>query len=474
MGANTASLNKRGKFDKSLIAVIMPLAWPTILEQALQTIVQFIDSAMVGRISANASAAVGLTQTVTWLLSGLFFAAGVGFLAVISRAIGADDRDYAQRTAGQAVVVAVIMGLVIGAAGMALSFVLPTWLGGAEEIRRDATIYFFIINVPMVFRSAIILFGALLRATGDMRHPMLVNAMMNAINVVLNFFLIYSTRSVSLFGFDVTIPGAGMGVAGAATATAISYVIGGIAMTGLLIKSDRGVAPKKKYLKPDKAILKRCFSIALPNAAERTVVCLGSTVFTALVASLGTISLAAHSIAITAESAFYVPGYGFQAAATTLSGLTAGEGDEDKLDRMSETLMRITVFCMFITGLLLFIFPQAMMSLFTRDPQVIAQGTVVLRIVSVSEPFFALTLSLEGVFNGVGDTKMPFIISLCSMWGVRILFTFLCVKVFGMGLASVWMCMIADVITRALCMFTRYRSGLWKKGLFTKNHPAAE
>lgn len=117
MGANTASLNKRGKFDKSLIAVIMPLAWPTILEQALQTIVQFIDSAMVGRISANASAAVGLTQTVTWLLSGLFFAAGVGFLAVISRAIGADDRDYAQRTAGQAVVVAVIMGLVIGGCG---------------------------------------------------------------------------------------------------------------------------------------------------------------------------------------------------------------------------------------------------------------------------------------------------------------------------------------------------------------------
>ena len=204
------------------------------------------------------------------------------------------------------------------------------------------------------------------------------------------------------------------------------------------------------------------------------MVCLGSTVFTALVASLGTISLAAHSIAITAESAFYVPGYGFQAAATTLSGLTAGEGDEDKLDRMSETLMRITVFCMFITGLLLFIFPQAMMSLFTRDPQVIAQGTVALRIVSVSEPFFALTLSLEGVFNGVGDTKMPFIISLCSMWGVRILFTFLCVKIFGMGLASVWMCMIADVITRALCMFARYRSGLWKKGLFTKNHPVAE
>lgn len=466
-----AILKKKSKFDKRLIAVIMPLAWPTILEQALQTVVQFIDSAMVGRLSANASAAVGLTQTVTWLLNGLFFAAGVGFLAVISRAIGAEDRDRAQQAAGQAVLAAVVMGLVIGVVGVSLSFVLPTWLGGAPEIRADATAYFLIINLPMLFRAAIILFGAVLRATGDMRHPMLVNALMNAINVVLNFFLIYPSRTMNVFGLEIPIWGAGMGVAGAATATALSYVIGGVLMTGLLIKSDSGVSPKREHLRPNREILKRCLQISLPNAGERTVVCLGSTVFTAMVASLGTVSLAAHSIAITAESAFYVPGYGFQAAATTLAGLTLGEGDRDKLDRMSETLLRITVFCMFISGLLLFLFPSALMSFFTKDPQVIAQGAVALRIVSVSEPFFAVTLSLEGVFNGVGDTKMPFVISLCSMWGVRILFTFLCVKVWGMGLTAVWMCMIADVITRSLCMYTRYRRGRWQDGLF--DHPQA-
>lgn len=462
MGKSSVLKTKRGGFDKSLISLIMPLAWPTILQEALQTIVQFIDSAMVGRLSATASASVGLTQTVTWLLGGLFSAAGVGFLAVISRAIGSGDYERARKTSGQSVLATIVMGVVIGVLGMALSFVLPTWLGGAPEIRRDATIYFFIINVPMIFRAAIILFGAVLRATGDMRHPMLVNALMNGINIVLNFLLIYPSRMISLFGFEFKMYGAGMGVAGAATATAISYVVGGVLMTLLLIKSDRGVSPKKESLRPDREILRKCLQISLPNAGERTVVCLGSTVFTAMVASLGTVSLAAHSIAITAESAFYVPGYGFQAAATTLAGLTLGEGDEDKLDRISATMLSITVFCMLVSGLLLFLFPGALMRLFTSDPQVIEQGAAVLRIVSVSEPFFAVTLSLEGIFNGVGDTKVPFIISLCSMWGVRILFTFLCVKILGMGLSAVWMCMIADVITRSLCMYARYRSGKWK------------
>ena len=135
---------------------------------------------------------------------------------------------------------------------MGLSFELPEWLGGAPEIQKDATTYFLIINIPMIFRSAIILFGALLRATGDMRHPMLVNVWMNCINVVFNFLLIYPSRELSVFGMEFEMWGAGMGVAGAATATAISYVVGGIMMTMLLMMSDRGVAPWAKNLKPDK------------------------------------------------------------------------------------------------------------------------------------------------------------------------------------------------------------------------------
>lgn len=460
-------VRKKGiMLDKDLIATIMPLAWPTILEQALQTIVQFVDSAMVGRIGASASAAVGLTQTVTWLLNGLLFAAAVGFLAVISRAIGAEDTELAQRAAGQSVIMAGGLGIVVGLIGIGISGALPGWLGAEEAIRKDASIYFAVICIPMVFRAATILFGSVLRATGDMRRPMLINALMNIVNVVLNFLMIYETRVVKIFGMDVVIWGTGWGVAGAAIATASSYVLGGVLMAILLYRSDRGVSPKGRSLRPDKQILGRCVSISIPNALERTTVCLGSTVFTALVASLGTVALAAHSIAITAESAFYVPGFGFQAAATTIAGLTLGENNEEKLDRLASTITWITVIAMVCSGIVLFLFPQALMMFFTKDPEVIELGSAVLRIVSISEPFFAVSLVMEGVFNGVGDTKMPFVISSCSMWGVRILLTFICVRVLGGGLTMVWMCMVADVVTRAICMFMRFRGGRWKKGLF--------
>ena len=192
---------------------------------------------------------------------------------------------------------------------------------------------------------------------------------------------------------------------------------------------------------------------------------LGQVVFTALIAQLGTIAIAAHSIAITAEQAFYIPGYGMQAAAATLAGHSAGAGDERKLMQYSATITAIAVLLMGLLSILLFLFPATVMGIFTRDGQVISLGAQVLRIVAVSEPFFAALIILEGIFNGIGDTKFPFFFSLFSMWGVRILFTFLCVSVWGLGLQAVWCCMIGDNMTRFLCLLVRYLRGSWKKEL---------
>lgn len=456
------------RIDRDILKLVMPLAWPTIIEQALQTIVQFIDSAMVGRISAKASAAVGVTTSATWLLNGVMFAAGVGVLAVISRAIGAGDYEKAQKASVQAVLMSGVLGLLVGGFALLIGDILPALLGAAPDIQADASIYFKITCGAMVVRSFIIILGSVLRATGDMRSPMLVNMTMNFCNIILNFFLIYSSREILFFGNRVSVWGAGMGVTGAATATAVSFVIGCVMMIVTLYKSNRGVSPIGMKLRPDREVLKQCITISVPNAMERITVCLGQIVFTALVASLGTIPLAAHSIAITAEQAFYVPGFGFQAAATTLSGQALGEKNERKIVAVTQTIMIITVATMFITGLLLFLFPNVMMQLFTTDPAVIEQGAVVLRIVSISEPFFAVSLVIGGMFNGIGDTKPPFIISMSSMWGVRILLTFFCVKVFGLGLAAVWCCMVADIVTKSLLMTARYKSGKWKEGFRTE------
>ncbi len=452
--------------DKNMIKLILHLSWPAILEQVLQTIVQMADSAMVGRISAQASAAVGVTTTAMWLLNGIFFAAAVGVLAYIARSVGAKEMEQARIGSMQAILLTVILGIAVCVLALSISGILPVWMDADPEIRDDASLYFFIICIPMLFRASIIIFGSVIRAAGDTRTPMLINALMNILNVVLNFLLIYPTNTYSVFGLSLTIPGAGLGISGAAIATAVSYIAGGTLMFLVFYYGKQGVSPRGMKFRLDWEVMRQCITVSIPNALERMTTCLGQMVFTSMVAGLGTIPLAAHSIAITAEQAFYIPGYGFQTAANMLAGQTLGERDEKKLDSISLTITLFAVGIMSLTACILFLFPEVMMKLFTTDEQVIALGASVLRIVSVSEPFFAVSIITEGVFNGVGDTKAPFVISLCSMWGVRVVSTFICVKIFGLGLTAVWMCMVADVIVRCILMAHRFFSGRWKRGRF--------
>lgn len=435
--------------NRELMGTIFHLAWPTIVEQALQTVVSYADTAQVGAIGANASASVGLTTSVMWLVNAPMFAIGMGFLSVISRALGADDRQTARRAAMQAIWMTVVLGLVEGVIAVAVSPVLPVWLGAEQEIQRDAAIYFGIVSLPMLFRCSTIILASVLRATKNTRTPMIFNTIMNVINITLNAILIGP---------------AGLGVAGAAIATAIGYAVGGTLMFVSVLRSpvlDLRTVP----VRLDWAILKRCLSIGLPIAGERITACLGQVLFTALIARLGTVSVAAHSIGITAEQAFYIPGYGMQTAAATLCGFSAGEKDEKKLMQYSSAICVMAVVLMGSLSTLMFFIPELILGIFTRDAAVIALGTQLLKIVAFSEPFFAAAIIMEGVFNGVGDTKAPFVISLMTMWGIRILFTFLVVNVFHLGLASVWLCMVGDNVTRCILLVFRYFRGSWKRRL---------
>ena len=301
--------------SRGMVGEIVALSWPTVVEQALQTVVQFADSAMVGRIGAQASASVGMTTSVTWLVNAPLFAMGVGVLATIARASGAGDTDTAKRAASQSILLALILGIAVGVLTVGISPFLPGWLGADHALHADGSAYFAIICAPMLFRASIVIFGSVLRAVGDMKTPMAVNLSVNAINVVLNYFLIYETHAARLGALSLTIPGAGLGVTGAAVATAISYVVGGIAMF-LAMLHNRKVSPRGLGLRLDRRIMGDCVRIGAPVALSRVGACLGQVVFSSQVTRLGTTALAAHSLALTAEQAFYIPGYGMQAAAT--------------------------------------------------------------------------------------------------------------------------------------------------------------
>ena len=445
---------------KSALKMIFALAWPTVLEQILITAVSYVDTAMVGRYSDNASAIVGCTMTVNWLIGGIVSAIAVGFLSLIARAVGAGEKDLVRKAAAQATGMALIVGVLLSIIVLPISRFVPVWMNADPSIQKDAGTYFFIIYTPMIFRSALIIYGTVLRAAGDTKTPMVVNTATNIVNMVLNFFMIYETRAVTVFGLNLTIPGLNLGTTGAAIASAISFVVGGVWMT-IAVYRSKLLSPRGMSLKPDPAILKPCFRVAFPALLQRIATSSGYVAFSGMINTLGEVATGAHTIANTAESAFYIPGYGMQAAASTLIGMSLGEKNPKKMKSICHMLLIIEVLVMILSGGALFFGAEAIMRIFTKSEEIIKVGTTVLMMVAISEPAYGIGIIIEGIFHGVGDTMSTFIFGALGMWGVRILGTYVFVVLLGHGLVAAWACMIAHNLVLSLLLSIRYIRGKW-------------
>ena len=448
--------NRGIKINRAMIVTILALAWPTMLEQLLQTAVQYIDTAMVGSLGTQATAAVGATTTVNWLIGSTISALGVGFLSFIAQAYGAKDREAAAKAVMQAVIVTVVCGLTFTALTLGLSGYVPVWMRVDEDIRELAGRYFFVLYLPMLPRTASIIFGTVLRAAGDTKSPMKIGIWVNILNVVLNFFLIYPTRQIGRY----VVPGAGMGVIGAAIASAAAFAFGGIAISVVLWRHPL-VSPRGQKFRPDWSILRPCMKVAMPNMLQRFGTSLGYVAFASMINALGEVATAAHTIANTVESAFYIPGYGMQTAAATLAGNAYGARDRQRLKELAEMFIPIEVVLMILSGGALFLSAPALMGLFSESGEVIALGTTVLRMVALSEPCYGFSIIVEGMMQGLGNTRKPFAYNILGMWGIRIVGTFICTTFLGGGLVAAWGCMIAHNLLLFALFLLCYLRGNW-------------
>lgn len=419
----------------SLFCTLVGLSLPTIIEEILRTLLQYVDTAMVGQLGEQATASVSVTTTITWLVSSVPAAIGTAVLALISQAVGAGNQRRAAKLSQQALFLSVVCGLICGGVSVVLSPFIPAWMGAEEGIQGQASLYFFIISLPMVFRSANSILGAAIRATQNTRTPMLISMGANALNVALNYVLIYTCR---------------LGVTGAAIASAVSYTFSGLLMF-LAYRRTPLLRWRWPEFSVDRSLLRQCAGVGFPMLCTSVTSCLGYVVFAGMVSdSMGTTVFAAHSIAVTAETIFYIPGYGLRTATSALVGAALGEGDEGKLKAVSKLSVALTVVMMFLSGVILYLVARPLMGVFSPVDAVVELGADMLRLVAFSEPFFGLMVVLEGIFYGMGRTRGAFLIETGSMWGVRILFTFLCVRVWGLGLRAVWYCMIADNVCKAI------------------------
>ena len=265
-------LMSKKRLDIPMLDVIFSLAWPTMLQELMQTAVQYIDTAMVGSLGTQATAAVGATGTVAWLVNGTVSALGVGFLAYISQAMGAGEQERAKRAAAQSFLMALMVGTILTVLTTGLGSSIVRWMQVAPVIRDAAAQYFRILYLPMLFRAMNILFSMVLRAVGDARTPMQVGLRVNCLNVLLNTIFIYPAGTVHLMG--ISLWGAGWGINGAAAASAIAYTYGGISMAVRLWRHPL-ISPRGQRFAPDSNVLVPCLKVALPNMLQRFGTSLG-------------------------------------------------------------------------------------------------------------------------------------------------------------------------------------------------------
>ena len=447
-------------YYKEAFRSLITLSIPTVLEEVLSTLLQYVDTAMVGHLGEKATAAVSTTTTIGWLIHSIPSAIAVAVLAIASKANGAGDEAKLKKLAGQSILYAFTIGTLLEVIALVLSPYIPVWMGVEPDIVRPASVYFTITSISLVFRASSRVFSAMIRSIKDtkspmffrkiskwartqMRHiqkresPMFISVGENVLNIVLNTVFIY---------------GLNLGVAGAAIASCISFGIGGIAMF-LLMLSKTKLRPERRDMRLDREILSETFTIGLPALGTTFVSCFGYIAFARMVSGMGTTIFAAHSIAITAEQIVYIPGYGLRVATSTLVGNALGEKDIRKLKATERVSILITLLIMVVNGIGLYLFAYPFMRLFTNSVNAARIGSEMLRLVSFSEPFFGLMIVLEGISYGMGRTKHVFACEAVSMWGIRIFGTFLCVNVFGLGLKAVWLCMIADNICKAILLY---------------------
>ena len=420
--------------------LIVSLSIPSILAQISATVMFFIDASMVGHLGAKASAAIGLVETTGWLMGGLASAANMGFSVQVAHFIGANDFEAARRVLRQSMVCCMVWALMISLTSVCIAPFLPYWMGGSEEIARDASLYFAIFGLAGIFFQIEGLAGSMLKCSGNMKIPSMLNIGMCVMDVLFNYIFIYILD---------------LGVMGAAIGTGVAMLItAGLMLYFLLVKSKMlSLVGRPGSFMPKEDTVRTAIKIGAPMGLQHLLMGGAYIVSTMIVAPLGTIAIAAHSLAITVESLCYMPGYGIAEAATTLVGQGIGAGQKLLTRSFARMSVGLGIAVMTVMGVMMWTFAPELMSLMSPVEEVIAQGTQVLRIEAWAEPMFAAAIVCNGVFIGAGDTMIPALMSLGSMWAVRL--TLAATLAPKYGLKGVWTAMAIELTFRGSIFLTR-------------------
>lgn len=419
------------------LRLVWQLSLPAILTQITTISMQYIDSAMVGALGADASAAIGLVASSTWLFGGVTTAVSAGFSVQVAHRIGAGEDTEARTVVRHGLAAALTLAALLALLGLGICRQLPCWLGGGAEICADASAYFLTFSLMLPFSQLNSLTAGFLQCAGDMVTPSVLNAVMCGLDVVCNALLIPH------FG----VLGAGMG-------TALACALVSLAMAWCCCVRNAQLRLRRSEthaFRPE--VLKKAFRIGAPVAVQEIAMNGAMVASTMILAPLGAAAIAANSFAVTAESLCYMPGYGVGSAATTLVGRSVGAGDAVQARRYGNICTALGGALMGCTGLLMMIFCPFVFRLLTPVAEVRTLAAQALRIGLLAEPLFGVSIAAAGALRGAGDTLVPSLLNLGSIWIVRLGLSLLLVG--KLGLRGMWIAMAIELCVRGTLMLWR-------------------
>ena len=431
---------------------VLVLAWPVMAEIALQTLVQIVDMAMVGRLGPVAVAAVGMSMQPLFVLFSLVNGLSVGATALVARFSGAEKRDMADLATGQAAWVSALMGGAIWALTTFLAGDIVGLMGPEPEVRELGARYLIYVAPGIAAMIVSFVLSAALRGAGDTVTPMRINVAINAVNVFGNYVLIFGK-----FGLPA------LGLVGAAISTSLARTLGAAVLLHVLLagRSTLRMSPSS-LLSIRTDLLLRMFRVGAPAAMERLAMSVGQFFYVRAVSGLGTVVFAAHTLAINAEALSYMPGLGFATAATTLVGQGLGAGRPDLARRSALESCKLGSYVMGFMAVVFLVAPELLMRIYTTDEAVIHYGGAALRVAASAQIPMALSFILAGALRGAGDTSFVFWATVAGMFAVRLPLAYVMVSLLKLGLVGAWIAMAADWFARVLLISLRFRAGRWQ------------
>jgi putative MATE family efflux protein len=416
--------------------------------------VYMVDTILIGWLNdPRALAAVGLSGTLMWAADGLFRAISISSSAMVARYWGQRDFEDARRVAGQSLILSVLVALLLMALLIPIARAFIQMMGGEPAVVALGTQYVRIILATSVISYPMTIATSIMRATGDTQRPMYITALMNALNV--------ASAIVLIFGWG---PVPRLELQGAALSTSLARTIGGIVALGVLFWPKMPVQLQLVHIaRLDGQLLWRILRIALPNVVETIISRLGFILFTRILATLGTVALAAHQVALRIESLAFMPGWGLATAAAALVGQALGARKVEVAELGIRRTLLIGNAIMLLLAIVFLAFGSAIVRVFgLQDPELVRGAVALIRISSLELIGLCTVMILGGCLRGAGDTRTPMIVTLVGTVLFRVPITYLFVLVLDGGLSGVWLATAVDWSMRALILCVLYLRGRWK------------